>query len=116
MTRRIEIATIDSFYLERGFGFLSIPGEPDMFFHYNQGQFVAPSRYGYPVFSGNSRRTSASGNVEHLPIPKAGDVVRFYRQLFGNRYRANPWGFESQWQEAVATIASRNQTQEGEVS
>lgn len=93
------------------FGFLIVldeegnpTGEKDIFFHYNDGQFVNNDGE-TPVFNGSTRQKN--GQPVRLRAPQKDDRLVFMRSSGNKGDKACPWGFAETWDKHNEWLASR---------
>lgn len=102
-----ETGTVKWFNAQEGkrFGFLTLASGEEIFFHFNDGQFIEPGG-NQPEFSGNPTRV-IDGKTRRLADPKPEDKLVFRRSMGSKGDKAAPWGFISQWERAETIIARR---------
>ena len=103
----MEEARVIFFHIAKRFGFLGIENEPDLFFHYNDGEYFIDGE-NEPRFSGITELKNI-GRFFGLSLswPKRGDVILFTRKAASQGPIASPWGFKSDYESIVKKIKSR---------
>lgn len=87
------------------FGFLKLDDGTEIFFHFNDGQIIRAGGQ-VPEFTGKST-VVVDGRPRGLRDPRLDDKIVFFRTSGTRGDKASPWGFQSQWLAAEATITKR---------
>lgn len=91
---------------EKRFGFVLLETEEEIFFHFNDGQFVIPGEK-EPKFSGSATQV-IQGKACRLRDPRKDDKVVFVRAPGSKGDKASPWGYETHYERALEIIAKRS--------
>lgn len=84
----------------------SYRGGEEIFFHFNDGEFIVAGGK-EPRFNGQHKRQTSQG-TRVLRIPEKDDVIVFStRSGRDNRIKASPWSFLSLYERAAKAIAER---------
>lgn len=103
-----ETGTVKLFNAQEGkrFGFLTLASGEELFFHFNDGQFIEAGGSS-PSFSGKAT-IMRNGKNFRLRDPQIDDKLVFQRSRGRDgRHRACPWGFYSHWETAEERLAKR---------
>ena len=85
----LESAVVKFFASTKGYGFLTIPGERDMFFHIKDGRKVGENEHGKPVIT-KDRLTREPAGGQRLRFKRAPDPAH-------GGFRALPWVLETDY-------------------
>lgn len=102
-----EVGTVKFFDARetKRFGFLRLESGEEIFFHFNDGQFIVAGG-SYPEFSGKATIVR-DGKTKRLRDPKVDDKLVFRRSMGSKGDKAAPWGYLTQWEATEQLIAKR---------
>jgi cold shock CspA family protein len=101
----METGKVKFFHTEKRFGFIISPSGEEIFFHFNDGEFVIPGGSS-PRFSGNAK-LMIEGRLRALKDPERDDEVVFDRTQGSKGTKACPWGYQTHFDRAVSIITNR---------